>query len=91
MLIDFNADATGEALASRAEVSATRQMTVEEIIARHRQQQAAQDAAVDHYDAHARMEQHFRPTLTDPATTSSRKTATSRRPTASSGKSCRSR
>ena len=41
-------------------------MTVEEIIARHRQQQAAQDAAVDHYDARARMEQHFRPTLTDP-------------------------
>jgi hypothetical protein len=66
MLIDFNADATGEALASRAEVSATRQMRVEEIIARHRQQQAAQDAAVDHYEAHARMEQHFRPTLTDP-------------------------
>ena len=66
MLIDFNADATGEALASRAEVSATRQMRVEEIIARHRQQQAAQDAAVDHYVAHARMEQHFRPTLTDP-------------------------
>ncbi|HEY7056086.1 MAG TPA: hypothetical protein VH458_06160 [Vicinamibacterales bacterium] len=66
MLIDFNADATGEVLASRAEVTAVRQITVEEIIARHRQQQAAQDAAVDHYQALVRMEQHFRPTLTDP-------------------------
>jgi hypothetical protein len=65
-LIDFNADATGEALAARAEVSAERQLTVEEIIARHRQQQTAQDAAVNHYQASVRMEQHFRPTLTDP-------------------------
>ena len=39
-LIDFNADASGEVLASRTDVTATRQLTVEEIIARHRQQQA---------------------------------------------------
>ncbi len=65
-LIDFNADASGEVMASRTDVTATRQLTVEEIIARHRQQQATQDAAVDHYEAMVRMEQHFRPTLTDP-------------------------
>ncbi len=66
MLVDFNADATGEALASRADVTAVRQMTVEEIIARNRQQEAAQDVALNNYDASVRMEQHFRPTLTDP-------------------------
>ena len=62
-LIDFNADASGEVMASRTDVTATRQLTVEEIIARHQQQQPAQDAAVEHYVATRRMEQHFRPTL----------------------------
>jgi hypothetical protein len=66
MLIDFNADATGEALAARAAVSAIRNLTVEEIIARHRQQMAAQDIVLQHYSAGVRMEQHFRPTVTDP-------------------------
>jgi hypothetical protein len=50
----------------RSEVTAERQLTVGEIIARHQQQQRAQDAAVQNYVAHARMEQHFRPTVADP-------------------------
>ena len=39
---------------------------MEEIIARHQQQQRAQDALVRNYIASARTEQHFRPTMTDP-------------------------
>jgi MucB/RseB family protein len=66
MLIDFSSDATGEALASRTDVAAARTLSVDEIIARHRQQQAAQDAVLRHYRAAVRMEQHFRPTVTDP-------------------------
>jgi hypothetical protein len=65
MLVDFNEEAT-EVFADRTGVSAIRQLTVEEIIARHRQQQARQDAAIDRYTARVRLQQHFRPTVTDP-------------------------
>jgi hypothetical protein len=65
MLVDFNAGAT-EVFAERSDVSAARQLSVEEIIARHQQQQRAQDALIRHYSASARTEQHFRPTMTDP-------------------------
>ena len=65
MLVDFTADAA-EVFAERSGVEAARQLTAEEIIARHRQQQARQDAAVDSYIANARLQQHFRPTVTDP-------------------------
>ena len=44
----------------------TRQLSIDEIIARHRQYQARLDALVQNYRASARMEQHFRPSLTDP-------------------------
>jgi len=64
MLIDFSADAT-EVFAQRSDVVAARTLSVAEIIARHRLQQAAQDARVRHYAANVRMEQHFRPTVTD--------------------------
>jgi hypothetical protein len=64
MVVDFNDGATP--LAERSEVSAERSLSVGEIIARHQRQQRAQDAVVDHYIAHARMEQHFRPTMADP-------------------------
>src|SRR4029077_11794140 len=40
---------------------------VGEIIARHQQAQAAQDAALVNYLAHLRIEQHFHPTPADPA------------------------
>ena len=65
MLVDFN-EGAGEVFVERTGVSAERQLTVEEIIARHQQQQRAQDALVTSYIATARMEQHFRPTMTDP-------------------------
>ena len=40
---------------------------VEEIIFRYQQAQAAQDAAVQNYIAHVRIEQHFHPSPADPA------------------------
>ena len=65
MLVDFNEGAAA-IFASASDVSAERLLTVEEIIARHQQQQRAQDALVRNYIASARTEQHFRPTMTDP-------------------------
>ncbi len=66
VLVDFNADAAPEGFATRTAVTGVRQLTVEEIIANQRREQAKEDAAVDHYSAHVRMSQHFRPTVTDP-------------------------
>jgi hypothetical protein len=65
VLVDFNEGAS-EVFVDRSGVSAARQLTVEEIIARHQQQQRGQDALIRSYMATARMEQHFRPTVTDP-------------------------
>ena len=65
MLVDFNGEAS-EVFAQRSEVAAERLLSVEEIIARHRVQQAAQDLRVQHYSARVLMEQHFRPTVADP-------------------------
>jgi Outer membrane lipoprotein-sorting protein len=64
-VVDFN-EGAGEVMVERSAVSAVRTLTIGEIIARHQQQQRAQDAIVKGYIAHARMEQHFRPSLTDP-------------------------
>jgi hypothetical protein len=64
MLLDFNEGAT-EVFADRSGVSAARALTAAEIIARHQEQQRAQDFAVRHYSADARMEQHFRPSMAD--------------------------
>jgi hypothetical protein len=65
MFVDFNEGASA-VFVTRTDVSAERRLTVEEIIARHQQQQRAQDALVRNYIAAARTEQHFRPTMTDP-------------------------
>jgi hypothetical protein len=65
MLLDFNAEAS-EVFAERTEVSAERRLSVEEIIASHRLQQASQDLLLKHYSARVLMEQHFRPTVADP-------------------------
>jgi hypothetical protein len=65
MLVDFNAGAT-PVFAERTGVSASRQLSIEEIIARHQQQQRAQDALVQNYIANVRMAQHFRPNVADP-------------------------
>jgi hypothetical protein len=64
MVLDFNEGAT-EVFADRSAVSAAQSLSVAEIVARHQEQQRAQDFAVQHYSADARMEQHFRPTMAD--------------------------
>jgi len=64
VLVDFNEGADA-VFAARSDVSAARQLTVQEIIARHQQQQRAQDLLVRSYMASARTEQHFRPSMTD--------------------------
>ncbi|MEP6783732.1 MAG: hypothetical protein ABI983_08680, partial [Acidobacteriota bacterium] len=63
-LIDFSAGIEG-LVVERARVTAARTLSVAEVIARHRRQQARQDALLKTYRASARMEQHFRPSLTD--------------------------
>ena len=65
MFVDFNEGASA-VFAERSGVSAERGLSVEEIVARHQQQQRAQDALVRNYIASARTQQHFRPTMTDP-------------------------
>ena len=70
MVVDFN-EGAAEVLIERSGVSAVRQLTIGEIIARHQQQQRAQDATVKHYVATARMQQHFRPTVADNGMSSS--------------------
>ena len=63
MLVDFN---EGAVLAGApSSVSAERQLTVGEIVSRHRRQQLTQDRLVKSYIADARVREFFRPTLTD--------------------------
>jgi len=64
MVVDFN-EGAADVMIERSSVSAARTLSIDEIIARHQQQQRAQDAAVKSYTANARMQQHFRPTATD--------------------------
>jgi hypothetical protein len=65
VLVDFN-EGAAKTFIQRTDVSAERSLTIAEIVANHQRQQRAQDAAVHNYLAHARMEQHFRPTIADP-------------------------
>lgn len=64
IVIDWNTDER-RAFAAQAEVSSAVLPTLAEIIARHQQAQAAQDAGVTRYVADAVMEQHFRATAAD--------------------------
>src|SRR6185295_16413500 len=50
-----------------AEVQKDTLPSVAEIIARHQQAQAVQDAATTRYIAHLRLEQHFHPAPAEPA------------------------
>lgn len=64
-LIDFNRGAaTG--FIQQEDVTGARTLRVEEILARHQAQQAAQRLAVPRYVVDATMQQYFRPTITDP-------------------------
>jgi hypothetical protein len=65
MLVDFNAGAA-DVFAERSGVRGERQLSVADVIARHQARQRAQDALVRNYVANVRMEQHFRPSMTDP-------------------------
>ena len=62
-LVDFNEGAF--LIGAPASVSAERQLTVAEIVSRHRRQQLTQDRLVKSYIADARVREFFRPTLTD--------------------------
>jgi hypothetical protein len=66
LVLDFNAGATDRVVES-ADVQQQSLPSVEEIIARHQQAQASQDAALSRYVAHMRLEQHFHPSAADPA------------------------
>ena len=65
VLADFSGRRRGCVCGSDG-VTAARTLSVDEIIARHRQYQTRLDALLHNYRAHVRMEQHFRPSLTDP-------------------------
>jgi hypothetical protein len=65
LIIDFN-DSLGSVITERSEVKGKTTLSVAEIIARHQQVQAAQDAQVRTYTVASRMEQHFRPAISDP-------------------------
>ena len=65
MLVDFNAGAA-PVFAERTGVSASRRLSIDEIIARHQQQQRAQDALGAELHREVRMAQHFRPNVADP-------------------------
>ncbi len=64
LFLDFNGGS--DAYVARAEVTEGVLPSVAEIIARHQEAQAAQDTRVETYVADAHMEQHFRPSATDP-------------------------
>jgi hypothetical protein len=64
LLVDFNY-AAEEVQAARVDVTERALPPVGEIIFRHQQVQAAQEAVLRSYVASVRMEQHFRPNLTD--------------------------
>ncbi|HTK28630.1 MAG TPA: sigma-E factor regulatory protein RseB domain-containing protein [Vicinamibacterales bacterium] len=66
MIVEFNYGSSGTYGAS-VDVQQQTLPRVEEIIFRHQQAQAAQDAVLNHYVAHVRIEQHFHPSPADPA------------------------
>ena len=65
VFVDFTEEGA-QPFVERSGVTAARTPTIGEIIALHQRQQRAQDTLVQNYIAHARMEQHFRPTVADP-------------------------
>jgi hypothetical protein len=64
-ILDFG-DGLTEADGERSDVTGRSELSVGEIIARHQQTRAADDRVLDRHVVQARMEQHFRPTTTDP-------------------------
>jgi len=66
LVVDFNFGAPNVYTQS-SDVTTETLPRVEEIIFRYQQVQAAQDAVLENYVAHVRIEQHFHPTPADPA------------------------
>ena len=66
MIVDFNYGAS-TSYGAAVDVQQEALPRVEEIIFRHQQAQAAQDAVLQNYIAHVRIEQHFHPSPADPA------------------------
>jgi hypothetical protein len=66
LVVDFNFG-NSSALGTSVEVQKERLPRVEEIVFRHQQTQAMQDAMLQTYIAHVRIEQHFHPSPADPA------------------------
>lgn len=66
LIVDFN---FGNSSSFGASVDVRKEALprVEEIVFRHQQAQAAQDAVLQNYIAHVRIEQHFHPSPADPA------------------------
>ena len=64
-VLDFG-DGLADAITERSQVTGRADLSVAEIIARHQQARAADARALDRHIVMARMEQHFRPTTTDP-------------------------
>ena len=66
LVLDFNFG-IGDTYILTSEARKESLPRVEEIIFRYRQAQAAQDAALENYTAHVRIEQHFHPSPADPS------------------------
>ena len=66
LIVDFNFG-NSSSLGTTVDVRKEALPRVEEIIFRHQQAQAAQDAVLRNYIAHVRIEQHFHPSPADPA------------------------
>ena len=66
LIVDFN-HGPGGSYGEVVEVQKDVALRVEEIVFRYQQAQAAQDAALQSYIAHARIEQHFHPSAADAA------------------------
>jgi len=66
LIVDFNFG-NSSSFGAGVDVRTEALPRVEEIVFRHQQAQAAQDAALRNYIAHVRIEQHFHPSPADPA------------------------
>lgn len=64
-LVDFNRGAEGGFI-QREDVTAEKALSVEEILARHQARQAAERERSPRYVMNGRIQQYFRPTVTDP-------------------------
>jgi hypothetical protein len=65
LILDLN-DGLEDVVTDRSDVTGRSELSVGEIIARHQQAEALQKRLVESFVVSARMEQHFRPTVTDP-------------------------